>query len=125
MGGENDSLKVEINTLKAAVDKLYDTHDDLKKIVDDLKGKSPLCVEHGKLEGVKTEVAVLTSIVKIWIDGTEEYRKRQVEKLDRIFNKLELLPCKDRSGNTTQIKILWGFVSAIILAIVVEWIKIR
>jgi len=116
MGGENDSLKVEINTLKAAVDKLYDTHDDLKKIVDDL---------NGKLEGVKTEVAVLTSIVKIWIDGTEEYRKRQVEKFDRIFNKLELLPCKERSGNTTQIKILWGFVSAIILAIVVEWIKIR
>jgi hypothetical protein len=67
---------------------------------------------------------------QIFMAETVVYRKEQKERMDRlsvkidkVFDKLDLLPCKERSYMPTQINAIWGFIGAIIIAIIVQWIR--
>lgn len=76
---------------------------------------------------LKTDVAVLVSKVDQWMTTTAEHRQQQGKKIDFIYEKVTNLPCSERKswyvamGN--QMKVMWGFLGAIILAVIVEWIR--
>lgn len=62
-------------------------------------------------------------------DETREYRKTLCGKLDRMNEKLDGLPCKVRieqtKNITLQLKALWVLVTAAVLAIISEWVKLK
>ena len=67
---------------------------------------------------------------RVFMAETVIYRKdqssrmdRMVAKIDKIFDRLENLPCKERAWIPVNIYALWGFIGAIILAVVNTWIK--
>lgn len=67
---------------------------------------------------------------RVFMAETVVYRKEQkdrmdriVVKMDRIFNKLESLPCRERAYLPDQVKAIWVFIGGIILAIIAEWVK--
>jgi hypothetical protein len=88
------------------------------------------------LEGLKKDfIEFKMSIVeyiaglKEWQKTTVEYRKQSCEKLDKIFERLDTLPCKERAGwyqsLSRQVSLLWVFISGIIIAVILEWIRKR
>lgn len=82
-----------------------------------------------EIQDLKIEVATLSERVKNWMVTTDEHRKNQRETNNIIINKLQDLPCKEgwalKKSQGFQIKLLWGFVTAIILAIISEWVRIK
>ena len=59
----------------------------------------------------------------------EEWRGRFCTKLDKLNDRLNELPCPARIEQTkgihTQLKALWILVSATLLGIISEWVKIK
>jgi len=49
-----------------------------------------------EMTALKTEFEVLKTKVTSWMDTTTEYRKSLCCKLDKLTEKLEKLPCKER-----------------------------
>lgn len=82
-----------------------------------------------EIQDLKIEVATLSERVSNWMDTTTEYRRSTCEKLSLIQDKVSNLPCREgmamKKNLGFQIKLLWGFVTAILLAIVAEYIKIK
>ena len=76
-----------------------------------------------------TRIDVLTERVENWMTTTTEYRKSLCSKLDEIKSEMDKLPCATRIEHTkgidNHIKALWVAVSAIFLAIVTEWVKLK
>lgn len=71
---------------------------------------------------------------RVFMAETVLYRKEQGHKLEEIRSdlrdiaeKLNLLPCRERSKYydwySSQIKVLWVFVSGIVMAIIATWFK--
>ena len=85
--------------------------------------------EKDPLEEIRTRLAVLTEKVENWMKTTNDYRKSLCDKLDSMTIKLNDLPCKERrimyQSVGLQIKMLWGFITLIVTAIVVDWVKGR
>jgi KaiC/GvpD/RAD55 family RecA-like ATPase len=76
---------------------------------------------------VVVEVRVLKARVDDWMVTTDDYRKILCNKIDKIVEKLEVLPCRERKtfydSISTQMRTLWVFVTAIVLLIIAEWFK--
>ena len=76
-----------------------------------------------------TRIDVLTERVENWMETTTEYRKSLCSKLDKLNDRLNDLPCPSRVEQTknihTQLKALWILVSAGLLGIIAEWVKIK
>jgi hypothetical protein len=66
---------------------------------------------------LKIEVASLTSMVKTWMAGTDEYRRKLCDKQEVILTKISKLPCDKREGRYTMMT--WVFVT-MILAVVAD-----
>ena len=75
------------------------------------------------------QLEILTERVNNWMETTTEYRKSLCSKLDAIKNEVNKLPCSARIEHTKgidqHIKALWVAVSAIFLASVSEWVKLK
>lgn len=60
------------------------------------------------------EIRVLKERVENWMSTTTEYRKALCEKIDRIGQKFESLPCKERGemykSAKFAAKLIWGAV---------------
>ena len=84
-------------------------------------------MEDRRKDDVKIEV--LTERVNNWMESTETYRKTLCMKLDNLTDKMNNLPCDGRVEQTKGIKIqlkgLWIAVSAIFVAILAEWSKMK
>ena len=83
-----------------------------------------------------TRIDVLTERVENWMESTTSYRRELCAKNDRIISEiacikqtLATLPCPQRieqtNGIKTQLKALWILVSATLLGIIGEWVKIK
>lgn len=76
-----------------------------------------------------TRIEVLTERVENWMKTTTEYRVSLCSKLDRIQQQLHDLPCPQRMEQSknihTQLKALWILVSATLLGIIGEWVKLK
>jgi len=76
-----------------------------------------------------TRIEVLTERVENWMKTTTEYRLSLCNKLDKITDRLDKLPCPQRIEQTkgihTQLKALWILVSATLLGIIGEWVKLK
>ena len=74
-------------------------------------------------------IGVLTERVENWMATTTEYRKSLCSKLDAIQKQINELPCPQRIEQTrgihTQLKALWILVSAVLLGIIGEWVKLK
>lgn len=72
----------------------------------------------------KQKLAVLEERVTNWMDTTTEYRKTLCSKIDYIMNRLDGLPCKERSGwyksMSRQVSFMWIFISALVLGLLKE-----
>ena len=75
------------------------------------------------------EIRVLRERVENWMSSTTEYRKALCDKMDKINEKMNLLPCRERVEHTNSIKLqlkaIWVIISAGILGIIAEWIKLK
>ena len=75
----------------------------------------------------KIEIKEFVAGLKEWQSQTTEYRKHLCDKIDKINTKFVELPCRERSGIyqslTTQVKVIWGFITLMIAAIVGSWVK--
>lgn len=78
---------------------------------------------------------------RVFMAETVIYREEQANRMDRISTKIDglsekidvinskvgLLPCRERAHYyewySGQVKILWVFISGIVLAIIATWIK--
>jgi hypothetical protein len=67
---------------------------------------------------------------RVFMAETVVYRKEQKErmdrmsvKVDRIFDKLDELPCRERAYLSDQVRAIWVFIGAIVLAVIGAWIK--
>lgn len=62
-------------------------------------------------------------------EETRDYRKGLCSKLDLMSNKLSSLPCSVREeksrGISMQLRALWVLVSAALIGIISEWIKLK
>lgn len=74
-------------------------------------------------------IEVLTERVENWMKTTTEYRLSLCQKLDKINDRLDKLPCPQRIEQTKnvhmQLNALWVIVSAIFLGIISEWVKLK
>ena len=68
---------------------------------------------------------------KVFMAETVVYRKEQAsrmdrmsDKIDKIFNTLSDLPCKERAYIPAQITAIWGFIGAIIILIINAYVRI-
>jgi len=79
-------------------------------------------------------IKVLEERVNLWMESTTEYRKSLCAKLDVVIEKINILnaridklPCDARKpaweSLSNQVKAIWGFLGAICLAIIIEWVK--
>ena len=75
------------------------------------------------------EIKVLKERVENWMESTTEYRKELCRKIDVITDKMNNLPCRERFESTRgikmQLKAIWVLVTATLLGIISEWVKIR
>lgn len=75
------------------------------------------------------QIEVLTERVENWMNTTTEYRLSLCSKLDKIQQQLHDLPCPARieqtNGIKTQLKALWVLVSATLVGIIGEWLKLK
>ena len=66
-----------------------------------------------------TDVAVFTATVTEWMKTTSDYRLQLCAKIDKITDKLYILPCSERKGwyqsMGRQVKFMWGFITGIII----------
>lgn len=85
-------------------------------------------------------MATLETTVKLWMEETKEYRNITIadrralcQKVDKILDKFENLPCKERIGNWQiltkrgednwfHIKTIWTFLGAILIVVIGEWL---
>lgn len=87
-----------------------------------------------ELEEIKIGFASFKSKVEEWMSGAVEYRKSAQEemrklqdKIDILVEKISKLPCEKRVsiyesfGN--QLRLLWVFVTGIVVAVFIEWFK--
>ena len=76
-----------------------------------------------------SRIEVLSERVENWMSSTTEYRKALCAKMDILNEKMNNLPCKERIEHTKsirlQLKALWILVSAGLLGIISEWIKLK
>jgi hypothetical protein len=98
---------------------------EMREYIYELKGKK-FCDEH---LAMMSRMDTFIAKVGEWMNSTTEYRKTLCQKVDIIKDNMALLPCKERKSwygaMDKQVRILWGFVGAIVLAIVYEWIKVK
>ena len=76
-----------------------------------------------KLEDIKVEMARVATLVEERNFTAISWRDQVCKKFDKIFDWLEKLPCKERKSLSIQVKALWGFIGAIVIAVVVDYIK--
>ena len=111
--------------MKEAIEKFSKSLDGVKINLAKLESKK-FCDEHYVMEN---RMEVFIAKVSEWMLSTTEYRKSLCTKIDTINDKISELPCKERKGFYTsvsnQMRIMWGFISAIVLAVIVEWVKTR
>jgi hypothetical protein len=83
-----------------------------------------------------TRIDVLTERVENWMETTTSYRRDLCAKNDKIISEIAsikqsiaTLPCPQRIEQTkgihTQLKALWILVSATLLGIIGEWVKLK
>lgn len=74
-------------------------------------------------------IARLEERVDNWMSTTTDYRKSLCSKLDRIQEKIDLLPCPQRIEQSKniyfQLKALWAVTGGMVLAILSEWVKLK
>lgn len=75
------------------------------------------------------QIEVLTERVENWMKTTTDYRLSLCQKLDRLQDRLDKLPCDVRCEETKsiklQIKALWVIVTASLMGIISEWVKLK
>lgn len=82
------------------------------------------------------QIKVLEERLSFFMENTTEYRKALCAKLDVVLKEiadiredLARLPCDARKpaweNVTAQIRAIWIFISAIVLAIITDWVKGR
>lgn len=75
----------------------------------------------------KIELAVLSQKFEDWTIHhdirADERHSEMSKKIDDIMSKFDEVPCKKICKNDWNIKVLWGFLSATILAIVGAYFK--
>ena len=59
-------------------------------------------------------IARLETKVELWMESTTSYRRDLCSKLDRVMNKLEELPCRERIEGTKSIRTEIGWLQKII-----------
>lgn len=74
---------------------------------------------------LKTQLAVFTATVTAWMASTTDYRMQQKERMDLLDKDVKeaLNHIESYKGLSTQVKVIWGFMATIILAIVIEWVR--
>jgi hypothetical protein len=76
-----------------------------------------------------SRIEVLTERVENWMETTTDYRIALCKKLDRLNEKVNGLQCiariEETKGIKVQLKALWVLVSAGLLGIIAEWVRIR
>ena len=62
-------------------------------------------------------IARLEEKVTHWMETTTEYRVSLCNKIDKLFQKFESLPCKERSeiykGLAVREKLIWGAIGVV------------
>jgi hypothetical protein len=80
-----------------------------------------------EFDELKTDVAVLKSEVKNWMDTTIEYRKSLCHKIDIITDKLNSLGCAVHSEKMNnfgmQLIGLWSCAALVLGAMVTQWVQ--
>ncbi len=108
----NGDIEIHLVKLKVKFDERWKAHDQQ---ADDRQKAT--CQ---KLDDIKQDIVGI-KINAIALDKTATIL------MGTINERLATLPCKERAGFyrsfTNQIKVLWGFVVAIVLLIVGEWVK--
>lgn len=73
------------------------------------------------------EMRVLKQRFEDFSEKTDEYRKLLCDKLNKVIDKIAELPCRERkifyAGIVRQLGLLWGLLSVLVVAIILEWIK--
>ena len=86
-----------------------------------------------ELNEIKIEIAVLSTTVKEWINGTQQYRQDLCRKQDKLLtNQEELkdtvskLPCGERAEITKSVRKdldkIWFWITSIVIAIAGSWV---
>jgi hypothetical protein len=75
------------------------------------------------------EIKVLTERVNRWMETTTDYRISLCQRLDKIQDQLNNLPCDVRCEETKNIKqqilALWACTGGMMIAIISEWVKFK
>jgi hypothetical protein len=122
---EIERAKIEAEMIREMIEKFSKSLDGVKINIAKLESKK-FCDEH---LAMMSRMDTFIAKVGEWMNSTTEYRKTLCQKVDIIKDNMALLPCKERKSwygaMDKQVRILWGFVGAIVLAIVYEWIKVK
>ena len=82
-----------------------------------------------EIKRMEIEFAKFTAMVNEWMSSTTEYRKNLCFKIDELVKRFNDLPCRERKNVyielQKQLSMIWVFLSAIVVVIVVEFIKLN
>ena len=75
----------------------------------------------------KSSILEYIAGLKEWQSNTTEYRKKLCDKVDEIKDRINMLPCKERSSwyesMGKQVRILWVFFSSVVGLLLLDWFK--
>jgi hypothetical protein len=76
-----------------------------------------------KLIGQITDFRVFMAETVIYRKDQSSRMDRMAAKMDKIFERLEGLPCKERAYIPIHVNAIWGFIGAIVLILISGYIK--
>lgn len=77
------------------------------------------------IHDTRAKFEILETKVTSWMETTTEYRKSLCQKLDIITDRVSNLPCSERRGLGTQVKVIWGLIVGVIILIISDWIRLK
>lgn len=74
-----------------------------------------------KIHQLEIEFSTFEATITSFMNETKDHRRDLHNKLDKLCDKLDKLPCERQKGIITnlglQLKLLWGIISACIVAV--------